>query len=133
MKEKIKNPKKILKKIVMVLVGTFIYSAGVGLFLDPNGLAPGGVVGVSVIVSHIFGGETGSWYFIPIVLLGWWKFGGKFIIWTFYSVACNSLFTNFFARFPSVTNDFLLAAIAGSVLVGVDFGRISIINRRGAL
>ena len=40
MKEKIKNPKKILKKIVMVLVGTFIYSAGVGLFLDPNGLAP---------------------------------------------------------------------------------------------
>lgn len=125
MKEKIKNPKKILKKIVMVLVGTFIYSAGVGLFLDPNGLAPGGVVGVSVIVSHIFGGETGSWYFIfniPIVLLGWWKFGGKFIIWTFYSVACNSLFTNFFARFPSVTNDFLLAAIAGSVLVGVGIG-----------
>lgn len=125
MKAALKNPKKLVKKIVLILLGTFIYSAGVGLFLDPNGLAPGGVVGLSVIVSHIFGGETGSWYFlfnIPIVLLGWWKFGGKFIIWTFYSVAANSVFTNFFARFGSVTDELMLAAIAGSVLTGVGIG-----------
>ncbi len=127
MKAALKNPKKLIKKIVLILIGTFVYSAGVGLFLDPNGLAPGGVVGLSVIVSHILGGETGSWYFlfnIPIVLLGWWKFGGKFIIWTFYSVAANSVFTNFFARFGSVTEDFMLAAIAGSVLIGVGIGMV---------
>ncbi len=127
MKAALKNPKKLIKKIVLILIGTFVYSAGVGLFLDPNGLAPGGVVGLSVIVSHLFGGETGTWYFlfnIPIVLLGWWKFGGKFIIWTFYSVAANSIFTNFFARFGSVTEDFMLAAIAGSVLIGVGIGMV---------
>ncbi len=132
MKGKIKNPKKLIKKIIMVLMGTFIYSAGVGLFLDPNGLAPGGVVGISVIVSHLFGGETGTWYFlfnIPIVLLGWWKFGGRFIIWSFLSVLFNSLFTNFFGMFPSVTNELLLAALAGSILTGVGIG---IVLRSGA-
>lgn len=125
MSSKIKNPKKFLKKIIKVLIGTFIYSAGVGLFLDPNGLAPGGVVGLSVIISHVFGGATGTWYFlfnIPIVLLGWWKFGGKFIIWTFCSVAGNSLFTNLFGIFPSITNEPLLAAIAGSILTGTGIG-----------
>lgn len=109
----------------MVLIGTFIYSAGIGLFLDPNGLAPGGVVGISVIVSHMFGGATGTWYFlfnIPIVLLGWWQFGSKFIIWTFCSIVCNSLFTNLFVIFPSITQEPLLAAIAGSVLTGVGLG-----------
>lgn len=132
MKEKMKKPKKILKKIIMVMIGTFIYSAGVGLFLDPNGLAPGGVVGISVIVSHLFGGETGTWYFlfnIPIVLLGWWKFGGKFIIWSFMSVLYNSIFTNFLGRFPSVTDELLLAALAGSILTGVGIG---IVLRSGA-
>lgn len=132
MANKIKNPKKILKKIIMVLIGTFIYSAGVGLFLDPNGLAPGGVVGISVIVSHIFGGATGTWYFlfnIPIVLLGWWQFGGRFIIWSFLSVLFNSLFTNLFSVFPAVTNEHLLAALAGSILTGVGIG---IVLRSGA-
>lgn len=132
MKGTIKNPKKLIKKIIMVLIGTFIYSAGVGLFLDPNGLAPGGVVGISVIVSHLFGGETGTWYFlfnVPIVLLGWWKFGGRFIIWSFLSVLCNSLFTNFFGHFPSITNELLLAALAGSILTGVGIG---IVLRSGA-
>lgn len=122
---KIKTPKKQIKKIIMVLIGTFIYSAGIGLFLDPNGLAPGGVVGISVIVSHMFGGATGTWYFlfnIPIVLLGWWQFGSKFIIWTFCSIVCNSLFTNLFVIFPSITQEPLLAAIAGSVLTGVGLG-----------
>lgn len=132
MRNKIVNPKKILKKIIMVLIGTFIYSAGVGLFLDPNGLAPGGVVGISVIVSHIFGGATGTWYFlfnIPIVLLGWWQFGGRFIIWSFLSVLFNSLFTNLFSVFPAVTNEHLLAALAGSILTGVGIG---IVLRSGA-
>ncbi len=132
MVNRVKNPKKILKKIIMVLIGTFIYSAGVGLFLDPNGLAPGGVVGISVIVSHIFGGATGTWYFlfnIPIVLLGWWQFGGRFIIWSFLSVLFNSLFTNLFSVFPAVTNEYLLAALAGSILTGVGIG---IVLRSGA-
>ncbi len=132
MASRIKNPKKILKKVIMVLIGTFIYSAGVGLFLDPNGLAPGGVVGISVIVSHIFGGATGTWYFlfnIPIVLLGWWQFGGRFIIWSFLSVLFNSLFTNLFSVFPAVTNEPLLAALAGSILTGVGIG---VVLRSGA-
>ncbi len=132
MKNPIQNPKKLVKKIVLVLLGTLIYSAGVGLFLDPNGLAPGGVVGISVIVSHLFGGPTGTWYFLlnlPIVLLGWWKFGGKFIVWSFYSVVCNSLFTNIFVIFPAVTKEPLLAALAGSILTGTGIG---IVFRSGA-
>lgn len=117
----------ILKKIILILVGTCIYSAGISLFLDPNKLAPGGVVGLSVIASHVSGGTTGTWYFllnIPIVLLGWWKFGGRFIIYSFYAVTLNSIFTNLFSLFPSITNNLLLAAIAGSVLVGIGIGMV---------
>ncbi|MCM1498802.1 MAG: YitT family protein [Clostridium sp.] len=127
MRNPIENLKSTVKKILVILLGTCIYSAGVGLFLDPNELAPGGVVGLSVVLSHSVGGATGSWYFIlniPIILLGWWKFGGKFIIYSFYAISLNSIFTNMFSVFPMVTDNLLLAAIAGSVLMGTGIGLV---------
>lgn len=122
----------ILKKMGIIIIGTFLYAAGISLFLDPNKLAPGGVVGLSVIASHSIGGTTGTWYFlinIPIIILGWWKFGGKFIIYSFYAIAVNSIFTNLFGMLPPVTDNLFLAAIAGSVLVGTG---ISLVLRVGA-
>ena len=115
------------RKILFILVGCFFYAAGIGLFLDPNMLAPGGVVGISVILSHSLAGDTGTWYFllnIPIITLGWWKFGGRFIINSFYAIALNSIFTNIFSIFPAVTNNKLLAAVAGSLLVGSGLGLV---------
>ncbi len=115
------------RKILFILIGCFFYAAGIALFLDPNMLAPGGVVGISVILSHSLGGETGTWYFllnIPIILLGWWKFGGRFIINSFYAIALNSIFTNIFSIFPAVTNNTFLAAVAGSLLVGSGIGLV---------
>lgn len=119
------NLKRRIKKLLIILFGTFIYSAGIGLFLDPNELAPGGVVGLSVILSHSVGGDTGTLYFllnVPIVILGWWKFGSRFIGYSFYAIVLNSIFTNMFSTFPSITDNLLLAAIAGSLLVGTGLG-----------
>jgi len=124
---KIQSVWHVLKKLGIILLGTFLYAAGIGLFLDPNELAPGGVVGISVIASHTLGGPTGTWYFlinIPITLLGWWKFGGRFIIFSFYAITLNSIFTNLFSLFPAVTTNPLLAAIAGSLLVGTGIGLV---------
>lgn len=121
------NTRNILKKLLVILLGTCIYSGGIGLFLDPNELAPGGVVGLAVIASHSIGGETGTWYFllnVPIILLGWWKFGGKFIIYSFYAIVLNSVFTNLFGIFPKITDNLLLAAIAGSIMVGTGIGLV---------
>ena len=118
---------KTAKKLITIIIGTLIYAAGIGLFLDPNSLAPGGVVGISVVLSHTIGGATGTWYFIlniPLMLLGWWKFGREFIIYTFIAILSNSLFTNMFSAFPGVTDNPFTAAVAGSILVGTGLGTV---------
>jgi len=108
-------------------LAAILYGAGVSLFLDPNDLAPGGVTGIAVIFNRLTGVETGTLYFlinIPIVMLGVWKFGWKFIISTAYAICMTSMFTNLFAPFGAFTTEPLLAALAGSVLIAVGIGMI---------
>ncbi len=119
--------KKYLRNGIYIIMGVVFYSVGISLFLDPNNLAPGGVIGISVILNRLVGVNTGTWYFIlniPIVLLGIWKFGARFMTSTFVVIVLNSLLTNILAGFSPVTTDAFLACLAGGILIGAGIGLI---------
>lgn len=105
-----------------VAIGSFIYACGISLFLDPNNLAPGGASGLAILLNRICNIETGTLYFIinvPIMVIGLWKYGVRFIASTFFSILLNSIFTNRLAKLGALTDDLFIATMAGSVLVGV--------------
>lgn len=110
---------------LVITVASFIYACAVSLFLDPNSLAPGGVTGIAIILNAITGLETGTWLLlinIPIILLGIWKFGWRFLLSTLYCVLITSGFTNLLEPLGAVTEDPLLAALAGSALLALGLG-----------
>lgn len=110
---------------MIIVAASAVYAAGISLFLDPNNLAPGGVTGISVILNRLSGIPTGTLYFlinVPIMLLGLWKFGVRFIARTAFSIVCTSAFTNALSHYEPLTRDPLLAAAAGSVLVATGIG-----------
>lgn len=116
---------QLLRDYVIITVASFIYAVAVSLFLDPNSLAPGGVTGISIIFNRLTGLETGTWIFIiniPIMLLGAWKFGIRFILSTFYCTAITSFFTNILAHVGALTDDLLLASVVGGSLQAVAIG-----------
>lgn len=123
-----KNGKiKWLKKYIIITVASFVYAAGVSLFIDPNNMAPGGVTGISIILSRILPLSTGTFILllnIPILIFAIWKFGLGFTISTIYATALISSFTNILASFPAATYDRLLAAISGGILSAVSIGVI---------
>lgn len=126
------NWKKVSWNVLGIVLGSFMYACGISLFLDPNNLAPGGLIGIAVILNRLLGLETGTLFFvlnIPVVCLGLWKFGPRFIGSTFFAIAINSVFTNDMAGFGVVTTDPLLASLAGSILVGAG---IAFVFRSGA-
>lgn len=112
---------------ITITIACFIYGVSVSLFLDPNSLAPGGVTGISIIMNRLTGLETGTWMLIiniPILILGTWKFGVKFILSTLYCTALTSWVTNLLAPFGALTNDPLLATLAGASLMALALGWI---------
>lgn len=119
--------KKITQSCITILIASVIYGIGISLFLDKNNLAPGGVTGISIILNRLTGIEPGTLSFlinIPILILGWWKFGSLFMGYTAYTVVLTSGFMNYFRRFPPVTEDALLAAVTGGILVAWSIGTI---------
>ena len=123
-KEK-KSKRRILLDYICITVASLIQSAAISLFLDPNNLAPGGVSGISIILHKVIGIETGTLILlinIPILAVGFWKFGFKFLLSTLYSILIISTFTNVFAMIGPVTDDKLLAALAGSMMMAVAIG-----------
>ena len=65
---------KVLKEFFVLTVGSLLCGVGIGLFLDPNRLAPGGVSGISIILSSVIPVETGSIIFminIPLLIASW--------------------------------------------------------------
>ena len=123
-----KNIQKKCKNIVMMTIGAILYSAAIGMFLDPNALAPGGVTGISIILSRLIPVETGTLILllnIPILLLGTWKFGIRFILSTIYCIAIISPMTNLFTeKFGALTNDPFLAGVAGGALLAIGMGTV---------
>ncbi len=119
---------QILKRFIMMTIGACIYAFAISTIADPNSMAPGGVAGLSIIISRVIPVQTGTliWCFnIPILLLGLWKFGAKFIVSTVYCTALTSVMTNVLSgRIPPLTNDILLAAIAGGVLMAIGIGMV---------
>lgn len=116
-----------IKNMIIIAVAALIYAVGISLFLDPNQLAPGGVTGIAVILNRLVNVETGTLYFllnVPIVILGIWKFGMRFIAKTVYSIVMVSLFTNLLGSMGALTDDLLIAGVAGGILIAVGVGLI---------
>lgn len=137
MKRKIRTPevvyeekkgiRRILRDYIVITIAAIIQSAAISLFLDPNNLAPGGVTGIAIILSRVTGLETGTLILlinIPILAIGLWKFGLRFLLSTLWCIAVVSFSTNLLAPLGAVTQDLLLAALAGSILVAIGIGLV---------
>ncbi len=116
-----KRAAKKTKNYVILTAAAVIYAVAISLFLDPNNIAPGGVTGISILVNRFTAIPTGTMNLlinIPIVLLGLWKFGWRFICSTMYVLALITVFINALASYGAMTDDLLIAAVIGGALIG---------------
>lgn len=125
--DKQRNIGSLVKKYSIILIFSIVYAIGISLFLAPNELAPGGISGISIIVSHYTGISNGLLYFIlniPIMILGVYKLGIKFLSSTIVTVILTSFFVDIFEAYSAFTTNKMLAAIIGGAVVATGLGMI---------
>lgn len=128
-----KNASKFIVDLLYFIIGAAIYSVAVNMFLSPNGISPGGFTGVATVVNYLTQIPTGVMLFvfnIPVLILGYIKMGGMFILKTSFVTALVSSALDISARLlPPLKTDGILASLFGGILMGLG---LSLILLRGA-
>ena len=118
---------KHLKKYLMLFIGSVIAAVGLEIFLVPNNIIDGGIVGISIMASHLTCISLSIFLVLlnlPFLYLGYVQIGKTFAISTLFSIVSLSYWVNFFHPIPELTNDLFLAAVFGGIIVGVGVGII---------
>lgn len=116
-----------IKKFIFWIIGAFIVAVALEMFLLPNKIIDGGVIGISMMISYITKWNLGILIFcinIPFMLIALKALGKKFIINTFVATALLSVATNLTVGLKPVTEDLLLATVFGGILLGLGVGLI---------
>nr|WP_092074491.1 YitT family protein [Dendrosporobacter quercicolus]NSL49122.1 YitT family protein [Dendrosporobacter quercicolus DSM 1736]SDM98682.1 Uncharacterized membrane-anchored protein YitT, contains DUF161 and DUF2179 domains [Dendrosporobacter quercicolus] len=116
-----------IKKYFMLFIGAILYAIGLEIFLVPNNIIDGGVVGVAIMLSHITQ-QPLSMYIVlinlPFLYLGYMQIGKTFTISTLFAILSLSYWVSFFFPIPELTQDLFLATVFGGIIIGVGVGLI---------
>jgi uncharacterized membrane-anchored protein YitT (DUF2179 family) len=139
--------KKVLRNLqdfAGITIGCVIFAISYAWFLIPFKVAPGGVGGIATVLYHFFGFPAGISMIlinIPLFVIAWLYLGKQFGFKSFFGMAVGSLMIDFFdphflyekckfmkplinTQHWAMTDNILLASIAGSVLLGIGLGII---------
>lgn len=126
----LKKNAKIYSKItnyIFMIIGSALASVALEIFLIPNNIIDGGIVGISIMASHLTNLPLGAFTFIlniPFFVIGYKQIGMTFTMSTLFSVICLSIGVTYLHPIPVLTQDPLLAAVFGGIILGVGVGLI---------
>ena len=118
---------QLVEKYVLIFLGSILAAVGLEVFLVPNQIIDGGVVGISILLSHITGLPLSAFIVIlnlPFLYIGYNQIGKTFAISTVFAVVSLAGWVAYFRPIPEMTNDLFLAAIFGGIIIGMGVGLI---------
>ena len=122
-----KKNKDILIQYIGLIIACMIMAVGLNMFLVPKTIAPGGLSGLSVVISKLTGFPVSNILFTistPLLLFSVKILGKKDAIKTFIGMAILTIMLKITEPLSAVTptDNTLLAAISGAILLGISLG-----------
>lgn len=115
-----------------IAVGAGFASVAIELFLVPNSLIDGGVIGVSLILDHLLSDKFPFISFgvlvlllnIPFMYSGYKQIGKTFVISTLFGIVSLAVIESFLHNIEPLTDEPILGAVFGGLLLGIGVGLV---------
>lgn len=121
------NMKKKIIDLSLVTLGSFITAVGFNSMFLGNNIASGGVAGLAVSLQKLLGWNPGNFVMfsnIPLLLISLVFLGRSTFIKTVYGAWIYSIFIKLTEHLPTLTQNPLLAAVFGGIIVGFGLGLV---------
>lgn len=125
----------ILRDAIFIILGAYLVSLGINMFLLPHKMTTGGASGIATIFYYLFNVPMGLSILIinlPLFLMSMYKFGIKFSFKTIIATAIMSVFLEMFNYDTIIANnptDLFTSCIFGGLIVGAG---LSLVLKAGA-
>ncbi|APC49379.1 YitT family protein [Virgibacillus halodenitrificans] len=129
-----KSKISIIFKYIQMIAGAAITAASLELFLIPNSIIDGGIIGISLLINHLSGLNFGILILIinaPFLVAGYKHIGKSFFIASILSIVALSILEAPLEHIAPVTHEPLLATVFGGLILGIGVG--TVIRAGGAL
>ena len=113
-----------VKDFLYLILGAFIYSIGTHSFIETANIAPGGAVGVALMLNHVTNLPVGRLTLmvnVPLLILAWFHLSRAFALRTAFACGICSVVLDYVIApvFPVYMGDQLMGSLYGGILVGV--------------
>ena len=116
--------------IPATVAGSLVFAVGFAFFLQPNDMSPGGISGLSLVITELLGfGRVGTLSILintPLFLLGGVKIGRRFFVGSLLGMVLSSVLIDLFAMLSVSPVEPLLAVLYGGVICGLGLGIVFI-------
>jgi len=124
----------LLRRYLFISIGVVVTAIALDLFLIPNSVIDGGIIGIALILNFITGIPFGILILIlnlPFLFFGYKHIGKNFFISSSYAIALLAIVEFLLKNVGPFVTDSLLATVFGGLLLGAGVG--TIIRNGGAL
>ncbi|RDW17082.1 YitT family protein [Oceanobacillus chungangensis] len=124
----------LVRRYIMLFIGAGIAAVALELFLVPNEIIDGGVIGVSLLVNNLTGISFGILVLIiniPFLFAGFKRLGKDFLFSSLFSIISLSVVESLLHSVAPITDEPLLATVFGGLILGAGVGIV--IRNAGAL
>lgn len=124
----------LVRRFVFIMIGTTMAAIAIELFLVPNSIIDGGIIGISLILDYLTTVPFGILLVIinlPFLFFGYKHIGKSFLISSVFAIVALAIIEFPLHPIPGFVDDPLLATVFGGMLLGAGVGLV--IRNGGAL
>lgn len=119
-----------LKNIILIILGSAVFSFGIVHFNIQNELGEGGFTGITLLLLYLFNWDPAIMNIvlnIPVLFIGWRILGRTTFLYSLIGIVAVSVFIALSQRFMitiDLSDDLTLASLFAGVFIGVGLGII---------
>lgn len=118
---------KTIRDIILVMIGSFIFSAGINAFVISGNLGEGGVTGIAIVLYYAFHISPGITNFVLnaiLIIVGYKYLSKRSTYLTIFSTVLISIFLGLTETWHVETGNVVINAVFGGTCVGLGIGII---------
>jgi uncharacterized membrane-anchored protein YitT (DUF2179 family) len=113
------------QRLSYIFLGTSLVAMSLQLLLVENHIIDGGIIGISILLSHITSQEIGLYLLVlntPFFLIAYRLLGRRFLMLSLFAILVLSIETYLLDPFPVLTDNPIFVIVFGGISLGLGVG-----------